>query len=70
MSSSRIPIMGKPRAQVGAVSRSTLKWSSKRALKVATHPEARIFRKESAISVSTGILRPEKVAVEYAFKGP
>lgn len=48
-----------------------LKWSSKRVLKVVTHPDARILHKESAISVSTGILlSTEKVAVEYTVKGP
>ena len=45
-------------------------WASKRTIRVVTHRDARVFHKEPAISISTGILSSENVTAEYALKSP
>jgi hypothetical protein len=43
-------------------------WASKRIIRVVTHRDARIFHKEPALSISTGILSRENVTAEYLQK--
>jgi hypothetical protein len=45
-------------------------WVSKRTVRVVTPRGARVFHKEPAISISTGILSRENVTAEYAIKSP
>jgi hypothetical protein len=46
-----------------------VKWSAKRTLIVVTDPAARIFRQDSLVAVSAGLLSQKNVAVEYVLRG-
>jgi len=43
-------------------------WTDNRTVKVVTHPDARVFHKKTAISISIGIFSKENVKAEYVLK--
>jgi hypothetical protein len=46
-----------------------IEWLGNRKLRVITHPDSRIFRKEISVPVSIGVFSMEKVSIEYVLKG-
>jgi hypothetical protein len=57
-----------PKASWGGP-QADVEWSGPRKVKIFTHPDARVFHKESAVYISTGLFSKEKVTVQYVLKG-